>query len=275
MINLKKLKKLNNISVIFVPEVTSKEPKSIKISFRKLILLLGLYSLIIFLMGFYLISFTPLSEVLFPYSLRLSDSDKKKIEILDNKVLILAKEIESLKSLNERLKFAIMLGDSTLINKEELESDTTKKSSPYEGNLFDVVEKLFNNIFTKQEQSITFIKPAEGYISQKFIPEKGHFGIDFAMNENRPIFASASGYVVFSSYTTEYGYTLVINHNYNYVTKYMHCSSLLKKEGDSVIQGELIALSGNSGTESSGPHLHFEIWKDGKPINPLNILTNN
>ena len=55
----------------------------------------------------------------------------------------------------------------------------------------------------------------------------------------------------------------------------MHCSSLLKKEGDKVVQGELIALSGNSGTESSGPHLHFEIWKDGKPIDPLKVLINN
>ena len=275
MINFKKLKKLKNISVIFVPEATSREPKSYKISFRKLILYLGIYSLVIFLLGFYLISFTPISEVLFPYSLRLSDSDKKKIEILDNKVLILAREIESLKSLNKRLKFAIMLGDSTLINKDELKSDTLKKDSPFEGNLLAAVTKLFENIFKEQDHSITFIKPAEGYVSQKFLPDRGHFGVDFVMNEDRPIFASASGYVVFASYTTDYGYTLIINHGDNYVTKYMHCSSLLKKEGEKVVQGELIALSGNSGTESSGPHLHFEIWKDGKPIDPLKVLLNN
>jgi lipoprotein NlpD len=92
------------------------------------------------------------------------------------------------------------------------------------------------------------------------------------MNENRPIFASAGGYVVFASYTTEYGYSIIINHKDNYVTKYQHCASLLKREGDFVYQGEIIALSGNSGTESTGPHLHFEIWKDGKPIDPLEIL---
>jgi murein DD-endopeptidase MepM/ murein hydrolase activator NlpD len=275
MINFKKLKKLKNISVIFVPESTSREPKSYKLSFRKLLLILSVYSLIIFLMGFYIISFTPLSEVLFPYSLRLTDSDKKKIEILDNKVIILAKEIESLKSLNKKLKFAIMLGDSTLINKDELKADTLNNDSPYQGNILVAFSKLFENLFNQQEPGITFIKPAEGYISQKFLPDRGHYGVDFVMNENRPIFASASGYVVFASYTTDYGYTLIINHSGNYVTKYMHCSSLLKKEGDSVVQGELIALSGNSGTESSGPHLHFEIWKDGKPIDPLTVLTNN
>ena len=92
------------------------------------------------------------------------------------------------------------------------------------------------------------------------------------MKENNPIFASASGYVVFADYTTNFGYTIIINHSENYLTKYLHCSSLLKMDGDFVRQGEMIALSGNSGTESTGPHLHFEIWKDGKPIDPSKVI---
>ena len=92
------------------------------------------------------------------------------------------------------------------------------------------------------------------------------------MKENSPVFASAGGYIVFADYTPNYGYSIIINHQENYVTKYLHCSTLLKKNGDIVRQGELIALSGNSGSESTGPHLHFEIWKDGKPINPSEVL---
>lgn len=272
MINFKKLK---NISFIFIPEETSQKPRSYKISVKKLLLIAGLYSLIIFMLGFYIISFTPLSETLFPYSFRLSDSDKKKIEVLDNKILILAKEVESLKSVNKRLKFAIMLGDSTLINDQEIPKDSIKSNSPYEGNLFGVVIKLFNDIFYNQSKSITFLRPAEGFISQKYNPERGHFGVDFSMKDNSPIFSSAGGYVIFASYTTDYGYSIIVSHLDNYITKYKHCSALLKKEGDIVLQGELIALSGNSGTESSGPHLHFEIWKDGKPIDPLSVLINN
>lgn len=268
------LKKINKLSVILVPEETSKEPRSYKFSLKKLLMIFSLYSFIIFILGFYIISFTPLSEVIFPYSLRLSDSDKKKIEILDNKVLILAKEIESLKALNKKLKFAIMLGDSTLISPKELEADTTEKKSPYEGNILAIVLNLFGNIFHNQIKTVTFIKPAEGFISQKFNPEKGHFGLDFVMKEDHPIFASAGGYVVFASYTTDYGYTIIINHSDNFLTKYSHCSALLKKEGDFVSQGELIALSGNSGTESSGPHLHFELWKNGRPVNPLDFIIN-
>ncbi|HEX7358695.1 MAG TPA: M23 family metallopeptidase [Ignavibacteriaceae bacterium] len=267
-----KIKKLKKFSVVVVPEETSNTPRSIKISFVRLMTYIGIYSLFIFLLGFYVISFTPLSEILFPYSLRLTDSDKKKVEILNNKVLFLAKEIESLKSVNQRLKFAIMLGDSSLLDKPVEKKDTLANKPPMDGNILSVFLKLFDKIMKDQNEEIYFISPVEGFISRYFEPERGHFGYDYAMKENNPIFASAGGYVVFSDYTTSYGYTIIINHAENYVTKYMHCASLVKKEGDSVKQGELIALSGNSGTESSGPHLHFEIWKDGKAIDPSKVL---
>ena len=267
-----KLKKIKKFSIILVPEETSSEPRSLKISFIKVLTYIGIYSLIVFLLGFYIISFTPLSEILFPYSLRLTDSDKKKVEILNSKVIFLAKEIESLKSVNERLKFAIFLGDSTLLNKPVKTKDTTNTKLPLDGNVLSVFITLLDKIFYTQNEQITFIKPADGFISRSFDPERGHNGSDYSMKENSPIFASAGGYVVFADYTTNFGYTIIINHQENYITKYLHCSSLLKKDGDFVRQGELIALSGNSGTESSGSHLHFEIWKNGKPIDPSTVL---
>ena len=269
MLNLKKIK---NFAIIIVPQETSKEPRSFKISFFKMITLIGIYSLIVFLLGFYIISFTPLSEVLFPYSLRLTDSDKKKVEILNSKVIYLAKEIEALKSVNNRLKFAIMLGDSTLLERPKVLKDSSKKKLPVEGNIFAAVVGLIAKFNFYQSKEVFFLKPADGFISKPFDPQHGHNGNDYVMKENSPIFASAGGYVVFADYTINFGYIIIINHQENYVTKYLHCSSLLKKEGDTVRQGELIALSGNSGTESSGPHLHFEIWKDGKPINPSEVL---
>jgi hypothetical protein len=267
-----KLKKIKKFSIIVVPEETSSEPRSISISSVKLITYIGIYSLLVFLSGFYIISFTPLSEVLFPYSLRLTDSDKKKVEILNNKVIFLAKEIESLKSVNERLKFAIFLGDSTLMNKPVEVKDSANKKIPFDGNVLSVFLTFLDNFFYNQNEDITFIKPAEGFISRSYNPERGHYGNDYVMKENNPIFASASGYVVFADYTTNFGYTVIINHPENYLTKYLHCASLLKKDGDFVRQGEMIALSGNSGTESTGPHLHFEIWKDGKPIDPSKVI---
>jgi len=267
-----KLFKIKRFSIIVLPEETSSEPRSIKISFAKMITYLGIYSLFVFFLGFYIISFTPVSEVLFPYSLRLTESDKKRVEILNSKVVFLAKEIESLKSVNKRLKFAIMLGDSTLLNEPIQKKDSTISKLPIEGNILSVFVKFFDKIFYNQEKDIFFIKPAEGFVSRSFDPERGHNGNDYSMKENSPIFASAGGYVVFADYTTDFGYTIIINHPENYLTKYLHCSALLKKDGDFVRQGEMIALSGNSGIESTGPHLHFEIWKDGKPIDPSKVI---
>jgi murein DD-endopeptidase MepM/ murein hydrolase activator NlpD len=267
-----KLKKIQRYSIIFVPEQTSKEPRSIVVSSRRIIIYLAVYSLILAVLGFYIISFTPLGTFIFPYSLRLTESDKEKVEVLNEKIIYLAKEMEELKSTNYRLKKAIMLGDSTVIDNPEIKLNTGKNNSLYQNNIYAIVLNLFKNFFSKQDESISFIKPSDGFISKAYSPENGHYGIDYVMKENSPVYASAGGYIVFSSYTTENGYSIVINHTDNYVTKYLHCSLLLKKEGDVIYQGELIALSGNSGTASNGPHLHFEIWKDGKIINPSDVL---
>lgn len=270
---MKSLKKIKKFSLLIIPEETSNEPRSFKISSSKLITSFIVYTLLVFFLGFYIISYTPLSEILLPYSLRLTDSDKKKVELLNKKVNVLVTEIEALKSANSRLKFAIMLGDSTLLKDDSKRKDTLK-SVKKEGNLLAVVSKLFFDLFNLQQKNIYFIKPADGFITNRFNAESGHYGFDFALKENTPVYASSGGYVIFADYSPIYGYTIIINHPEDYVTKYMHCALLIKKEGEIVKQGELIALSGNSGTESSGPHLHFEIWKDGKPIDPAEVLIN-
>ncbi|HMN16666.1 MAG TPA: M23 family metallopeptidase [Ignavibacteriaceae bacterium] len=270
---MKSLKKIKKFSLLIVPEETSNAPKSFKISSSKLIASVVIYTFVVFLLGFYVISYTPLNEILLPYSLRLTDSDKKKVDILNNKVKLLAKEVEALKSVNSRLKFAIMLGDTSLF-KDDIKQKDTVKTIPKQGDLFAVVSKIISDLFYRQEKDIYFIRPVTGFVSNKFNPEAGHYGYDFALKENTPVYASSGGYIVFADYSPMYGYTIIINHPENYVTKYMHCAMLVKKEGEIVKQGELIALSGNSGIQSSGPHLHFEIWKDGKAIDPEKVLIN-
>lgn len=270
---MKSIKKIKKFSLLIVPEETSNAPKSFKISSSKLIASVIIYTVVVFMLGFYVISYTPLNEILLPYSLRLTDSDKKKVDILNNKVNLLAKEIEALKSANSRLKFAIMLGDTSLL-KEDIKKKDSVKTINKQGNVFAVVSKIISDLINRQEKDIYFIKPAAGFIINKFNPDAGHYGFDFVLKEDTPVYASSGGYIIFADYTPMFGYTIIINHPENYVTKYMHCALLVKKEGEIVKQGELIALSGNSGMQSSGPHLHFEIWKDGKAINPEGVLIN-
>ena len=93
-------------------------------------------------------------------------------------------------------------------------------------------------------------------------------GVDFVVKEGTPVYAASGGYIVFSDYTIDDGYMIIIIHRDGYISIYKHCSSLIKGVRDNVEQGELIALSGNSGKHTTGPHLHLEIWRDGKPVNP-------
>jgi murein DD-endopeptidase MepM/ murein hydrolase activator NlpD len=96
----------------------------------------------------------------------------------------------------------------------------------------------------------------------------GHLGVDLAAAEGAPIQAVDDGTVLFSTYTVETGYTLVLQHRGERVSIYKHCASLLKIQGDLVAGGEAVGLVGNTGEWTSGPHLHFEWWVQGRAVDP-------
>lgn len=115
---------------------------------------------------------------------------------------------------------------------------------------------------------LNFYRPTRGMVSAHFDVEKKHFGTDIAANPNESVLATMDGTVILSAYTAETGYLIGVQHKQDFISIYKHCGSLLKKEGDHVKGGEAIALVGNSGTLSTGPHLHFELWYKGQPVNP-------
>jgi murein DD-endopeptidase MepM/ murein hydrolase activator NlpD len=106
-----------------------------------------------------------------------------------------------------------------------------------------------------------------GTPSQPFRRERSHYGIDIATASNEPIGALADGTVLFADWTMDYGYTVIISHS-TYISFYKHCNYLLVRDGERVLKGQIIALTGNTGRESSAPHLHLEIWKNGIPQDP-------
>lgn len=271
--NTKLLKKITDYSVVLIPYDPSRSTRTIKLSLLKITILFILYSIIIFFAGFYIIHASSFGKFIAPASFFENADERTQLELLNEKILELASEVQKLKSTNKRLKNILLQQDSlnSIDEKNDKNKSSLQKNSG--GNIYSVISDLFNKYFISQ-RSIVFLKPTDGYISRKFDPEGGHFGIDFATNENNPIFASASGYISFAGYTPEYGYTLVINHTDEFLTRYMHCSILIKKQGDKVQQGELIALAGNSGFKTTGPHLHFELWLKGKPVNPEDYLLN-
>lgn len=124
-------------------------------------------------------------------------------------------------------------------------------------------------------QQVVFpvIMPTEGYVTRTFNPNQRHFGIDIAGKSGTPVNAAAEGYVIFAGWANEDGNLVILSHAGGFLTFYKHNQSLLKPANSFVKRGEPIALLGNSGI-SSGPHLHFEIWKDGAPVDPANYIIN-
>jgi len=117
-------------------------------------------------------------------------------------------------------------------------------------------------------ERIYFLPPLTGPISAAYEPAKKHYGIDILAPKNTPIKASIDGFVIQADWTMDAGNTIGIQHDNNLITFYKHNSTLLKKVGDRVRAGEAIAIIGNSGELTDGPHLHFEIWHQGKSIDP-------
>ena len=260
--------------VLLVPDSSSTSAKSFKFSIRTIFPLMLVYTLFSALLGFFIINLTPLNNFL-NYSKSRTNSESSNIQEMNSKIIFLTQELSKLKSSNEKLRYAIFLGDSSLVDsiKSDMEEKKQKDKNRFGGNIYYIVKEIF---FTKifSQESRSFIKPADGFISRGFLSSKGHVGIDFVLKEGTEIFASANGYVIYSNFNIEDGNMIIIAHRDGYITIYKLCSMLLKKERDNVIQGELIALSGNTGKITTGPHLHFEIWKDGIPLDPSKILLN-
>lgn len=120
---------------------------------------------------------------------------------------------------------------------------------------------------TDRLESMYLISPLVGSISRSFSLKDKHYGTDLVAPKNTPVRAVADGFVISSDWTLETGNTIAIQHLNNVVSFYKHNSSILKKVGDKVNSGEAIGIIGNTGEQSNGPHLHFELWKDGKAVN--------
>jgi len=117
-------------------------------------------------------------------------------------------------------------------------------------------------------RNLFFFAPLKGEISAPFDPKLGHVGIDVVSKENEAVKSTLDGTVVLATWTYDAGYVIAVQHASNLMSFYKHNSVLLKKQGDAVKAGEVLAIVGNSGELTTGPHLHFELWLGGRPVNP-------
>jgi murein DD-endopeptidase MepM/ murein hydrolase activator NlpD len=131
------------------------------------------------------------------------------------------------------------------------------------------------NTFLKRESigSVLFFSPIKGIITNEYNPMEKHFGVDIVAKEDEAVKAVLDGTVIFSNWTLETGYVIVLQHQQNIVSVYKHNSTLLKNAGDFIKAGDPIAIIGETGELITGPHLHFELWNNGNPVDPKDYIT--
>lgn len=224
-----------------------------------------------------IIAYTPLREYIPGYSppnlskdlIHLSlktDSLLAEIQLKEQKFNILEKVL-----LGEEFNDSIFQDSTLVVSLNESALVASQKDSLFRAAIER--EDRFNVLSEDSEKplelrNIAFYPPIKGMISDGFDIQKEHYGVDIVAPENEAIKACLQGTVVLSNWTTETGYTIAIQHSNDLISFYKHNSVLLKKVGEVVMPGDVIAIIGNSGELSTGPHLHFEIWHTGKAINP-------
>lgn len=275
---MNRFKELRELSFLIIPFRHGIQTKNYNLGAIKLLAFGALYTLVVVLFVLLVLLVTPAGNLISRNDIHSLRSQNDQITTLNNKIIQLTREVEHFSTLNKRLQHAIFLGDSTLQKGYKPDSDKQKKTgaaSQAGGSLLYVLKKIIAGFEEKKDEPVYFLKPvSNNFISRNFNADRGHMGLDYPVKVGSPIYASAPGYVIFSGYTAEDGYMIILEHNNDYTTVYKHCSVLNKKVRDKVLQGEVIALSGNTGLDTTGPHLHFEIWKEGQVIDPKTVLIN-
>ena len=153
------------------------------------------------------------------------------------------------------------------------EQDSLLRKQVEEEEQFNFVQRQPSVISEELPLSkIHFFKPVEGVITSKFNLSNNHFGVDLVANPNEVVKSTLDGTVIMSTWTSETGYVIGVQHAANILSVYKHNASLLKRQGDRVKAGDAIAIIGNSGELTTGPHLHFEVWQNGTPVNPEDYI---
>lgn len=270
----------NDYKVVVSSEDTFEEKLSFKANKINAFIIMLLYSIILIAFTISIVFFTQLREMVPGYS----SSD------LLNRAIYLTKKTDSLEqqiALNNKFYKSIedvLSGNvDEFVSRDELSIDSNLISTDIftiSPNLQDSIlrqyvenEDKFN--LTNNELVIEnkmFFSPIKGEITQSFNFNENHFAIDIAADIGTPVKSVLDGKIIFSEWSLETGYVVVIDHGENIISVYKHNSKTLKEQNDFVQAGEVIAYSGNQGNLSSGPHLHFELWKNGTPIDPEPLL---
>lgn len=275
-----KRKLLNKFRLVILNENTFEERLSFRLNRLNVFVFSSLLIFILIALTYLLIALTPLREFIPGYS---STALKRKATELSFKTDSLQRVIsmndlyfESIKNVLTGDLKALNFNKDSIVRAVKLEASEVDLNPIAEDSLLreKVSKEDKYNIFESATSRTNFVlfPPVNGMISEPYNAKEKHYAIDVAVAKDSPIKAVADGIVIFAEWTANTGYVIIIEHSYGLISVYKHNAGLTKLQGDLVIAGEVIATAGNTGALTTGPHLHFELWNDGFPINPTNFI---
>ena len=280
-------KKKNNLSeklstrfhLLLVNEKTLEKRKLLSSSSLNLILTSFFVFLIVLASSFLVIYFTPLKEYFRGYtSVELRENaieNSLKLDSLENLYILQSNYLNSIKDLLAGNISFIDINRDSILNQNsttELEIVKTNIDDSLLRALVEEEDKYNAFELTGERFTNVLFPPVKGGLSSFFDEDSKHYGVDIVMPLNSPVHSISEGIVVFAEWTSETGYVIIIEHLNGLTSIYKHNSSVIKTQGDNVQTGEIIAFTGNTGELTTGPHLHFELWYQGEPLDPQGYI---
>lgn len=273
-------KLLHKYRLVILNEDTFEERLSFKLTRLNVFVLASISAIFLILATIILIAFTPLREYIPGYS-------STKLKLRATKLSYKTDSLQQVLDMNTRYFTSIkrvLEGDVSTV---EFNRDSIIEAAKLDASDIDLApikadsilrEKVSKedkfNLFETATSAANFVlfPPVNGTISEAYDAGKKHYAVDIVVPKDTPIKATADGIVIFAEWTVETGYVVIMEHSEGLLSVYKHNSSITKHQGDLVKAGEVIAIAGNTGEYTTGPHLHFELWSDGYPINPTNFI---
>ncbi len=276
----------NKYRLVIMNDETLEERLTFRLSRLNVFVVLGTLIIILIILTSILIAFTPLREYIPGYT---NVGLQKKLYELQIKTDSIEKGLEKRDLFIQNMKDVmngkdlstdVPLSKDTLHKynniklKKSLEDSLLRAEVENQGKYNLYRFESSENVRQKNATigKVLFFVPLKGVITNEFNPSQNHYGVDIVSKQNEAIKCVLDGTVILSNWTLETGYTIAIQHQQNIVSVYKHNSALLKKEGEYVKAGDPIAIIGQTGELTTGPHLHFELWNDGNPVNPKDYI---
>lgn len=274
-------KLLHKYRLVILNEDTFEERFAFKLTRLNVFVSVGISAIVLIALTILLIAFTPLREYIPGYS---SAALRQRATELVYTTDSLQQEIQKKNQYFTSIR-KVLSGDISPSEMETQDTSTYNNSvgsdsvnlnpSKADSLLREKVEQEDKyNVFDVAVSRLDFklFAPVKGSISEAYNVEEKHFAVDIVTEENTPVKATADGTVIFAEWTSETGYVIILEHSYGLISIYKHNASLTKEQGELVKTGEVIAMVGSTGEFTTGPHLHFELWSDGYPVNPSEFL---